>query len=74
MAKSVITTLRLDQNLTAWVTAYVEEHGVTKTDVIRDLFVALRDRRFVMAQAPIPDLIYDGSHPEFPVPVCRNLQ
>lgn len=67
-----VITLRLDRDTASWLDRFVEETGENRTDVLRGLVQALRERRVLVAREPLPSLINDGSLPEIPVMVCLN--
>ena len=67
-----ITTLRLDPALAKWAKKFARDQGVSRSDLIRDLLWALRERRLVVVPEPLPHLVNDGSDPRFPVSICHN--
>jgi len=69
---SPIVTLRLPSSLKHWFDRYTESTGHRRTDVIRDLLVALRERRVFVTSEPAPNFINDGSDSENPISICPD--
>jgi len=72
MTGSPIATLRLSKPLQQWFDAYIEQVGLSRTELLRDLLEAVRDHRLIILDKPLPLLINDGSVPECPVSICPD--
>lgn len=72
MAKTPHITLRLDADLAEWAKQYAGSIGMTRTDLIRDCFQALREGRLVELPETPQRHIHNGKQIDFPVWVCLS--
>lgn len=72
MGDTPIITMRLSPDLSSWVSEYAKNLGTDRSTLVRELLVALRERRLVALASSAPFDINDGSDPAWPVLVCHQ--
>lgn len=72
MSETPIVTMRLNPDLSSWVTEYAKNLSMDRSALVRELLDALRDRRLVVFASAAPHSVNNGSDPAYPVLVCHK--